>query len=93
MKAKYELTLVLPADDKQTIAEIQKLVKDFVVKAKGKIEQEKSWGVKELAYPIQKQTKGLYHFYLLELDANKQPELHRLLNLQENLLRYLFVRV
>ncbi len=93
MKAKYELTLVLPANNEKLTTEIKKLVKDFVTKSKGKIVKEESWGIKELAYPIQKQTQGLYEFYLLELDTQAQPKLHRLLNLQEGLLRYLFVRV
>ena len=93
MKAKYELTIVLPADNKDLLAEVKKLVKDFVAKVKGKIEKEESWGVKELAYPVQKQNKGLYEFYVLELEPKDQPELHRLLNLKEGILRYLFVRV
>ena len=93
MKAKYELTIVLPAEDKKLLSEVKKLVKDFVDKVKGKVEKEESWGVKDLAYPINKQTKGLYEFFVLELDTEKQPELHKLINLKEGILRYLFVRV
>ena len=93
MKATYELTIVLPAEDKKLTDEVKKLVKDFITKVKGKIKKEESWGVKELAYPINKQTKGLYEFYILELNTSDQPELHRLLSLKEGILRYLFVRV
>ena len=93
MKATYELTIVLPAEDKKLTDEVKKLVKDFITKVKGKIKKQESWGVKNLAYPIQKQNKGLYEFYILELESKDQPELHRLLNLKEDILRYLFVRV
>jgi len=93
MKAKYELTIVLPVDDKKLLSEVKGLVEDFVTKSKGKVAKTESWGVKTLAYPINKNTKALYEFFVIEIDSVKQPELHKLLNLKEGILRYLFVRV
>ncbi len=93
MKVQYELTIVLPPENKSLVQEVKKIIKDFVSKVKGKVIKEESWGTKDLAYPIAKHHQGLYEFYLLELDSQKQPELHRLLNLKEEILRYLFVRV
>lgn len=91
---KYELTLLFPegeaGSDKK---KVMKIVEDFVASKKGKVEKHESWGVKTLAYQIQRNSTGEYEHYVIELKPKHQPELSAQLKLEEGLLRYLFVRV
>lgn len=69
MTNRYEtvfiLTPVLSEDQtKETVTKF----KDLVKKGRGKIRHEESWGMRKLAYPIQKKSSGFYH--LIEFDGD-----------------------
>jgi len=73
MTNRYEtvfiLTPVLSEDQtKETVTKF----KDLVKKGRGKIRHEESWGMRKLAYPIQKKSSGFYH--LIEFDGD--PAFH-----------------
>lgn len=72
---------------------IIKVITAFVKKAKGEVLKQDSWGVKTLAYEINKQKTADYEFLVLSLDPKDQPELDKTLSLTEGILRYLFIRV
>ncbi len=92
--AQYELTVLLPEEKEGKLKkQVQKLVEESLVKGKGKILKQESWGVKRLAYPIKKQETGEYEHYQLEMETGVQPVLDRAIRLTEGILRYLFVRV
>lgn len=89
----YELTLVLPpelTEEKQN--EILERVKKQVQEAKGKISNTDKWGKRELAYPIKKQSSGVYFFVELELPGENVGPVNRLLETNEEILRHLLVR-
>lgn len=88
----YELTLLF-AEKSEAKDKVMKMVTDFVKKAKGEVVKQDSWGVKTLAYPINKQNTAEYEYFLLSLDPAKQPELDKSLSLTEGIMRYLFIRV
>ena len=59
----------------------------------GKVENREYWGLRNLSYRIKKNRKG--HYVLLNIDA-KGPavsELERIMRINEDVLRYLTVRV
>lgn len=90
---KYELTVVLDgkagsAKKKKVSETLEGLIKLF----KGKIVDSKDWGVKEMAYKIQKSITGLYLFFELELDAKVVKALNDKLRVDGEILRYLVVR-
>jgi ribosomal protein S6 len=92
--SKYELTVVIagkstPAKKKSVKASIEKLIKTF----KGKIEKHDDWGEIELAYPIMKNDSGSFMHFVVELEGNSSSLLIQKLNLEEEILRYLLVRV
>lgn len=59
----------------------------------GKVTKEDLWGNKDLAYPIKKQTKGyIAHFEVLA-DPKDAKGLDKNLKVEEDILRYLLVRV
>lgn len=90
---KYELTIVLPgkasaAKEKKVKEIIEKLVKVF----KGKVEKLDKWGEIELAYKIQKEGKGDFLHFNLELPGNAATEINKKLKLEDDIIRYLLVR-
>lgn len=90
----YELTIVIPEDkDGKEVARITKIVTDFAKKTKGEVNKQESWGAKHLAYPIKKLTVGQYEHFVITLESTEQPVLDKTLRMDENILRYMFVRV
>ncbi len=90
----YNLTLVLKPD--LTEAERKTLltaVTKKLIGEDGKIDKEDLWGSKDLAYPIKKQTKGFFVHYEATTDPKNGKAIDKTLKLEEDILRYLLVRV
>lgn len=90
----YLLTLVLKADleDKERKEFLDSLMKKITGEA-GKVKKEDLWGIRDLAYPIKKQTKGFFAHFELETDPKIAKTIDKNLKVEENILRYLLVRV
>jgi len=54
--------------------------------------QEKHWGLRQLAYPIRKQTEGYYVLFEASIDPERISEIERAMQYMEDLLRYLVIR-
>ncbi len=67
----------------------EKIIKD----GKGKIAKTESWGLRTLAYKINKNRKG--HYVLIESDTPAPAiiELERTLRLNEDVLRYMTIKL
>jgi len=90
MKRKYELTLVLePELSKQEKEKLLEAIKKYLSKAK--VSEEKDWGIKDLAYPIKKQKKGIFYWLSFAIDSQDLPEITKKIKLEEKILRYLLV--
>jgi small subunit ribosomal protein S6 len=89
---KYELTIVL---DGKAGAATKKKVTDTLEKVlgifKGTIKESKDWGVRELAYKIDKSKTGLYLFFEIELDPKGVKALNDKLRTDPDLLRFLLI--
>lgn len=89
--ANYELMLIInpsvSEEDRNTSLEN---LKSIFEKNEAKVEKEDLWGDKKLAYQINKLDRGFYALYDLELDGKKIKELSRLINLDKNIIRYMF---
>lgn len=70
-----------------------KAITEFVKKHKGEINKQESWGSKHLAYPIKKHETAVYEHLVLGMQGADQLELDKVLRLDENILRYMFIRV
>ena len=74
---------------KEAVAKFKKIVTD----SKGEIVYEEDWGLKKLAYPIQKKSTGFYH--LIEFRA--EPDLIAKLEVEyrrdERILRFLTMKM
>lgn len=90
----YYLTLVLKADleEKERKALLDSMVKKLIGED-GKIEKEDLWGNKDLAYPIKKQIKGFVAHFEVTTDPKNAKTIDKALKVEEDILRYLLVRV
>ena len=59
----------------------------------GNIVYKESWGLRNLAYPIKENKKAFYEFMNIELPQNKISALNEKINLNENIIRYLSIKV
>ena len=57
------------------------------------IEKEESLGDREFAYEIKKQVRGRYTLFTINVNPGKLEEIDSKFHLNENLLRYLFVKL
>ncbi|HET6575723.1 MAG TPA: 30S ribosomal protein S6 [Fimbriiglobus sp.] len=59
----------------------------------GRVEVERPWDDRKLAYPIKKQKKGAYYIVYYRMDSLKQHDMDRDLKLNEAVLRYMTIHV
>ena len=90
----YEHMLIARQDiSAQQVDALATHLKTIVESEGGKVEKQEYWGLRGLAYRIKKNRKG--HYVLLNINApsNAVVELERQLKINEDVLRYLTVRV
>jgi small subunit ribosomal protein S6 len=92
--ALYEHMLIARQDiSAQQVDALATHLKTIVESEGGKVEKQEYWGLRSLAYRIKKNRKG--HYVLLNINApsNAIVELERQIKINEDVLRYITVRV
>ncbi len=80
----------LPAQQVDVLVEeYTKLIEDNG----GKVVKTENWGLRNLAYKIKKNRKGTYVFFGIDAPAAAISELERNVRLNEDIIRYMTVRV
>ncbi|HVA13633.1 MAG TPA: 30S ribosomal protein S6 [Stellaceae bacterium] len=69
------------------------LFANLVAENGGKVEKREYWGLRNLAYRIKKNRKGHYVLFNLEAPPAAVNELERNMRINEDVLRYLTIRV
>ena len=90
----YEITFIVRPDMEE--AEIKKTadaMKKVLTDKKAKVLEEKAMGQRELAYEINKFNTGYYYLYVVEASKEAEEEFSRVARINENVIRYLIVRV
>ncbi|MCL2499048.1 MAG: 30S ribosomal protein S6 [Defluviitaleaceae bacterium] len=90
---KYEMGVIVRVDlpeDGFTV-EMDK-VKALIERFGGTIDKIDEWGRRRLAYPIEKQTEGMYTFITYTAGPSAPKEIESRVRLIENVLRFLTVR-
>lgn len=67
-------------------------VKNILTKNGSEIVYVDEWGTRNLAYAIQKHKRGFYCIIYFKADPSAIPEIERLYNINENILRFIFVK-
>jgi small subunit ribosomal protein S6 len=89
----YETMFILHPDRGGAVKEYIERFKKVVEGQGGTIAHLEEWGLKDLAYRIQKQMKGYYTLLQYRSNTRAVEELERTLKLTDGVLRYLTVRV
>jgi small subunit ribosomal protein S6 len=91
---RYEMGVVVRADLEEEVfrAEMER-VKGFIDRFGGTIDKIDEWGRRKLAYPIAKLNEGIYTFITYSSEGSTPKEVEARLRLQENILRFLTIRV
>lgn len=66
---------------------------DFIEKNGGEIVSKEDWGIKQLAYPIQKKTTGFYTLVEFKVDPQAIRRLEIEFKRDENIMRFLTVKL
>jgi small subunit ribosomal protein S6 len=92
--ALYEHMLIARQDiSAQAVDALATHLKTIIETEGGKVEKQEYWGLRTLAYRIKKNRKGHYVLLNLNAPANAIFELERQLKINEDVLRFLTVRV
>ena len=68
-------------------------VKDVITSANGTIVNEENWGLRKLAYPIQKKSTGFYNLIEFDADPTTIKKLETQFRRDERMLRWLTFRL
>jgi small subunit ribosomal protein S6 len=92
MTNRYETVFILtPVLSEDQTKEAVKKFKDLIKKGRGKVHHEESWGMRKLAYPIQKKSSGFYHMFEFESEASFVDKLETEYRRDERVIRFLTV--
>ncbi|MGB4595083.1 MAG: 30S ribosomal protein S6 [Anaerolineaceae bacterium] len=90
----YELVYILQADlDEATLTNAVDAIEALIKNSKGEIAKVDKWGKRRLAYPIRKLREGYYVFISFQMEPLEIVNLKRALGYNEQVLRYIVVRV
>jgi small subunit ribosomal protein S6 len=90
----YEAMIITKPDLQE--AELSKMLtkwEGIITNNGGQIIRKDTWGVRKLAYPINKVTRGVYHVLDIATAQDNARELERILKLDENVLRSLIIKL
>lgn len=90
----YELVYILQADlDEATLTGAVDAIETLIKNSTGEIVKIDKWGKRRMAYPIRKTREGYYVFISFQMEPNEIVNLKRALGYNEQVLRYIVVRV
>lgn len=89
----YELSVLFHPDLEMNLDPALDKVKKIIETAGGKITKEENDGKKRLAYSINGQDFALYYYFDVSLPGDAPAKISSVLNITDEVLRYLLVRV
>lgn len=90
----YETMFIARQDMTQAqVDELTENLSKIITDGEGKVLKADNWGLKTLAYRINKNRKGYYVLMNLDTPAPALLEMERLMRLNEDILRYMSVKV
>ena len=89
---KYELMTIYPLEDEKSKKGAED-VKSTLTKFGAEIESEKVFGDRDLTYEIKKNRKGHFVLITMKLDPAKLVEIDKEIKINQNILKYQFVKL
>lgn len=90
MERKYEVLLLIKPELNKD--ELKELISQVEEKLGGKIKSKEEWGIRELAYKIDKDTKAFYVHYYIETTPEAIDALKALIAVEKNIIRPMILR-
>ncbi|MDR2293204.1 MAG: 30S ribosomal protein S6 [Prevotellaceae bacterium] len=85
--------IVTPVLSESQVKETVKKFRNFVTENGGEVIYEDDWGLKKLAYPIQKKTTGFYHLIEFKAESEFIKKLEIQYRRDERIIRFLTFRM
>ncbi len=90
----YETIFILqPELSDDEVKEVTARVEQVISAKNGELKQLADWGIRKLAYPINKVSRGRYYYLRVDGGADLIAELERRLRLNDKVLRYQTVKL
>ncbi|MBV7338694.1 30S ribosomal protein S6 [Chloroflexi bacterium TSY] len=91
----YELVYIIqPELDETGITAVDNQLKEMITRQQGEITETELWGKRNLAYPIKfKYFEGYYILHRMKIPGSALEEVERVLRFNEDVLRYLYLRL
>ncbi len=90
----YETVFILtPVLSDDQMKEAVKKYEDYLAQAGAEIVHEEHWGMRKLAYPIQKKSTGFYQLIEYKAEGNVIADVETELKRDERILRFLTVKL
>lgn len=89
----YELMWILPgASSDEDGEKSMETVKSLITDNGGEVKSVALWGRRSLSYPIKKNSEGAYYLARFSIDPATTPELNRILEADQSVLRHLLMK-
>ena len=93
MLNKYEsIYIINPEVDEQGIKELVEKFNTLIETEGGKVSETQEWGLKRLAYPIQKKEQGYYILVNFEAKPESIVELERVYKITDSVMKFITIR-
>lgn len=89
---KYELMTVFPVEEDKFKAGADS-VRSILAQFGASIDEEKSYGDRDLTYEIKKQNRGRFLLFIVKANPAKIDSINKQFKLVDNLLKSLFVKI
>jgi small subunit ribosomal protein S6 len=88
-----ELFIIRPDAVDEEITPIVEQIRGIITTAGGTVDKEERWGVRKLAYRVQKRNEGFYVLLQFSTDPQTVKEIERRLRVNDSVLKFLTVRI
>ncbi|XP_019174711.1 PREDICTED: uncharacterized protein LOC109170181 isoform X2 [Ipomoea nil] len=88
----YEVVYLIHEDHKDEVESVNKMVQEFLEEKKGKVWRFSDWGMRRLAYKIQKASNAHYILMNFEMEAKWINDFKNLLDKDERVIRHLVMK-
>jgi small subunit ribosomal protein S6 len=94
MVNQYETVFIAtPVLSDAQFKEVVSKISDFITENGGEIIHQENWGLKKLAYPIQKKSTGFYQLIEFKADTTFAKKLETMYRRDERIIRFLTFRL
>lgn len=91
---RYESTIIItPVLSDEDVKNKLKSIRDFLEKNGAKNVSDEHWGLKKMAYVIEKKSSGVYHLFDFEATGEVIEKLEILYKRDESILRFLTIKL